>query len=466
VSRRGDPLVATPVRPRAANQAGTLQRARLGDLLVFAALAVLLFWVPILTGLQFPARNDELVFHLPTVRRFADHFPTFQELRNPNLSFLPLFHGILGFMTRLVGTSEQAVRGLMIPIGLAGIVLYGWLAGCFLGLDWRRAVFALAVFPYFGVTYFTVLTDFPAFLLLLVGLLGQLWYLRTGRGSALLLAAAGGVAAVLVRQNLIFSTAVFVVLLLLAAGRWTPAVEPIRRQQRVRGFHVLVLALPFLAVGLQAYLWKGLLPPLFRNVPGYVDWTPANLLLNVMSLAANTGYYLLPISAALAFQDRTSVGRRAWIAIVVLSLAGALGCLRIQGVNLLGIYGTFRHVLEIVGSRFGHPASLLVLFVSLLSFGWIVRSGWTWLARTPRRDLRPVLVVGTLGCGYLVLGYGLSRLYERHLLPLYALAVLVLLGGTSAAAGRSRLVRAGWTAAILFGLIHSVVYSRSVYWVP
>jgi hypothetical protein len=448
---------------RADDTPGRTRRLEPGSLVTLAVVSVVLFWVPVVTALRFTARNDEAAFHLPIVRRFADHFPTIRELSSPWLSFLPLLHGVLGLLSRLVGTSDQALRGLMIPVGLMAILMYGWMVARLLDLDWRRAVLALAVFPYFGAMYFTVHTDVPAFFGLIIGLFGQLWYLRTGRVGALWLAAGGGVVACLIRQNLIFSTAVFVMLMFLLGRRPAPARDRARWQWLPGGVALLPLVLPFLAVALQVWMWKGLMPAYFRHAPGYFDRSPTTWLLNVLSLGANTGYYLLPVSVALALRDRRITGRWTWFAIGGFALAAALTCLLLRGPGLVGIFGTFRRVLEFLADHFGTWASFLAMYASLLSFGWIARCAWTWLAATRRGDIRPALVAGTLACGYLVLGYGLNRLYERHVLPLYALAVIVLLGGTSAAAGRSRLARIGWAAAALFGLAHSVAYSLHSY---
>lgn len=434
-----------------------------------ASLAVLLFWVPLVTRLAFPQKGDELQFHLPNVHRFADHFPTLQEFRETELSMTPIMHGILGFLSRWTGLSDPAVRGWMIASGLAAVLLFALAAHGLQGGGWRRAALLLAAFPYFGATYFCVITDNPAFMFVTAAVLGQLWYIRSGRSCAFMLAAGSGLAACLFRQNLIFVTGIFMVVLtarwlLDRRGRGTDATgsAPVA----AAGFgpfcawwQLPVILLPFACVGCLIWLWGGLITPAARELPGYFDIRPATHLLAMVSISANIGYYLIPFTASVAAACRP--GPRLLAAGAVLAAAGTAWCFSQRGADLVSVYGTFRHTLGFVRSFAGLPASIILLWCSILSFLIVLERGVEWVRRSGRQFAEPALLLLLLAGGIFVIGFGLFRIYERYTLPLYSFTILLLLG--PAVPFKRHLVRAGWAAAVLFGLAHSLVYAVEVY---
>jgi len=191
----------------------------------------------------------------------------------------------------------------------------------------------------------------------------------------------------------------------------------------------------------------------------YFDSRPATMLLSAFSIGANVGYYLWPASLLLLWIDRRKVGPAAWIALAVITLFGLYWCFRMRGRDLVDTYGTFRHGLGFIRSHAGFPAALITLAVSLASFMVIVLRGGRWVL-----DLRSgaAWLLGGLFLGSLaVSSYGLFRIYERHVLPVYVFAVLLLMAAVPRE--RSRAWRWGWWASALFTVAHAVVYSVVVY---
>jgi hypothetical protein len=429
------------------------------------ATLLLVLWVPLLTGLKFPSKMDELGFHVPNIRRFMDHFPSLQEMRDTDLSMLPLFHGLLGFVLRFTGEALPTMRFCMVLIGLATLLLYLRIARRIPGVDDWKAVPALAALPYFGVCYFVVMTDYPALLALLGSVLGQLAYLRGGRYRAAYAAGLAGAAACLIRQNLIFAAGVFPLVLWLQDRPWfklrsTDGGLPVLPSRPLlRPAIVPALLLPFLALAFQVWLWKGLIPPSFMVRPNYFDTRPATTLLSLFSIGANVGYYLLPATLTYALREGRSYSGLVWRSVAILTLFALFWCIHQRGRDLVDTYGAFRHGLGFLSNRVGLIFSLGLLALSLASFLVLLAAGIRRTLQT--RSPEMILTAGLLLASLLITSYGLFRIYERHILPVFAFAVLFFL--SAAPEVRQRSFTSSWIATIAFGAAHGVAYSISVY---
>ena len=433
--------------------------------LASGATLLLVLWVPLLTGLKFPSKMDELGFHVPNIRRFIDHFPGLQEMRETDLSMLPLFHGLLGSVLRFTGDTLPTMRSCMMLIGLSALFLYLLIARRIPGVDGWKAMPALAALPYFGVCYFVVMTDYPALLALLGSVLGQLAYLRGGRPRAAYAAGLAGAAACLIRQNLIFAAGVFPLVLWLQ-DRWrlergsNDGAPPVSSHTRLlRPAIAPALLLPFLALAFPIWLWRGLIPPSFMAKPNYFDTSPATTLLSLFSIGANVGYYLLPATVTYALREGRSYARVVWATVAILTLFALFWCFHERGRALVDTYGTFRHGLGFLSDRVGLIFGLGLLALSLASFFVLLAAG---IRRTLQvRSPEMILLAGLLLASLFVTSYGLFRIYERHILPVFVFTVLLFL--SAAPEVRKRSFTRGWIATIAFGAAHGVIYSISVY---
>src|SRR5215212_10131994 len=106
--------------------------------------------------------SDARVYHLPTIRRFADQLPGI-DLEHYPAAQTPLYHVLFALAGKVVGLEELwRLRLLGVVVSyLAVLVLFRLLVRSF-GLE-RRAAFALSVVfglsPYFLGASFTLLTD-------------------------------------------------------------------------------------------------------------------------------------------------------------------------------------------------------------------------------------------------------------------------------------------------------------------
>ncbi|MCK4412592.1 MAG: hypothetical protein KAY32_03510 [Candidatus Eisenbacteria sp.] len=439
------------------NAAGARRRFRW---LLWGAVLLLLLWVPLTTGLRFPAKMDEASYHLPNVARFLDHFPTLEELRATDLSMLPLFHGALAQAARLTGAGLPALRGWMMSIGLLALCGYALLARHACGAPPTRSALALAAFPYFGVCYFTLMTDYPAFLALVAALLGQVDYLIGRRARGLWLAAFGGLLACLIRQNLIVFSGVFALLVAISHLGRGGLPRPIPRIPPP--WVIAALVLPFVGLGFQLLLWDGLLPPAYMARQGYFRFDLATYLLALLSTAANVGYYLIPAALADALHRRTGLRLRTAGILLLLTLGGCGAAYALRGAFLVNTYGTFKHALDFTGAHAGLPARLLLYAAALAAFLWLVYRVLARLRAARGGDPGNLLLPLLFAASWVVLAFGLARIYERHILPLYALGVLVL-QQTQGEEADARLPALGWLGVALFGAAHGVLYAITVY---
>lgn len=468
---RGAGESSSPValKPAASGQAATVAAV--------LAIAAILLWIPLTTGLDFPAKRDEKDYHLPVVTEFVLRDPTGADLRDSRVEMGPFFHIVLGRIGRVAGGDPARLRLMMTIAGLASALLFAKAACRVPGADWRVASLLLAAFPYFGACYFTIMTDYGAFLALVAAWLAQIEFMRTGRERALWVAAITAFLAVLVRQTMIFAPAAFAAVVM-AGGGHIGAGSGSRRLPM--GRVAVALALPFLAIALRLILWGGLLPPSFVPEGGVLGidasdpWKGAsirNYALALISVAANVGYYFAPATGALAAVRRPPLRTLVGVGLVAFLLTALIAILR--GPQLVTTFGTFQHVVTTLRLRIGQPAGFAVVAVSLASFLWLVVEGARWTAGKSGGDERRAggadagdlparrFLAAMFGAALLVLSFGKFQIFERYILPVHALAILLFAG--IVARRPERLVRAGITAAVLFGLAQEILYARDVY---
>ncbi|MEZ5065865.1 MAG: hypothetical protein R3B81_14115 [bacterium] len=431
------------------------------DVFSLAALALLLLWVPLRAGLGFEAKRDEKTYHLPLVQEFAHRAPEAKDLREAPIEMGPFYHIVLGGIGRVLGDDVARYRFVMLLGGLATIALFAGVARAG-GADWRDSTLLLAAFPYFGVCYFTVMTDYAAFLFLVAAWLAQLRYLRTGGTGALWIASLAGLVSALVRQSMSFGPALVLVFLL-----GERLLAPGEQRRPLTAGTIVALAIPFLAIAVRLALWGGLVPPTMLREDGFLGLEaayeipggyPSHLGLALVSMAATVGYYLLPATFALALAARLPLRRVALI--VGAAAALTIACRLVRGPELVTTYGTYLHVVTTLRLRLGEPVSLAIVFLSLASFGVIVDAAWRRLGPGAGSREARFLALMTIG-GFAALSFGKFRIFERYVVPLHALAIVFL---SAAAAERpSRLVRLGLVAAVLFGFAHEVLYASDVY---
>jgi hypothetical protein len=108
--------------------------------------------------------------------------------------------------------------------------------------------------------------------------------------------------------------------------------------------------------------------------------------------------------------------------VAILTVFAIFWCFRERGRDLVDTYGAFRHGLGFLGNRVGLTFGLGLLALSLASFLIILTAG---IRRTLQiRSPETILLAGLLLASLFVTSYGLSRVYERHILPVFAFTVL------------------------------------------
>lgn len=439
-----------------------------------AALLALLLWIPALTGLRFEARRDEQVYHLPLVTELSQRAPTLDDFRNARVEMGPFFHVMLGTLGRLFGAEPWSLRLQMMIAGLAAVALFAALVRRVGVADWTWAALLLAAFPYFGACYFTVMTDYAAFLFLAASWPAQVLFLQTGSRRALWAGALAATAACLIRQNAVFAPAVFggflvIERILRARGGADPGPAGSPANARTLApADFIALALPLLPIVLRFALWGGLIPPGMLREDGFlgldaeVDIPGGGLshyALAVTSMAANVGYYLIPATLAVAVAARRPA--RWWAAVLLVAAALAAGLYLLRGPQLVTTYGTFLHGVTFLRLRFGDAAALAVVTVSLASFLMLMDAARLRLRDGPGDPATTRFLLALLVAGLLILGFGKFRIFERYVVPLHALAVVLLAMVVPRYDGR--LVRLGVVAAVLFGVAHEVLYANDVY---
>ena len=218
------------------------------------------------------------------------------------------------------------------------------------------------------------------------------------------------------------------------------------------------LVLPFLATAFLYWLWGGLLPAAYAARDTFrLDARLYSLAF--VSVCANLGYYVLPATVALAVTRRFPISR--WIPLVLATAVITLFSQFVRGPQLVTTFGTYLHALTFLRMHVGQAASLLILSLSILSFVIFAVSAWQWV-RDSRPDRESRLLLGALLLGGLVaLSFGMFRIYERHILPVFALCAMILFGIT--ASEHRRLMHAGKVGVVLFCGAHAILYAASVY---
>lgn len=446
------------------------------------ALLALLLWVPALTGLRFEAKRDEQVYHLPLVTELTQRAPTSDDFRNARVEMGPFFHVLLAAGGRLLSAEPWSLRLQMMVAGLLTVALFAGLVREAGTADWTWAALLLAAFPYFGVCYFTVMTDYAAFLFLACSWVAQVRYLQTGGRRTLWIGALAATAACLIRQNAIFAPTVFGVFVVIERIRHARAAGAgggleARPADRLRGglttgrltpADLIALALPLLPILLRFALWGGPIPPGMLREDGFLGLDAevdipgggvSHYALAVTSMAANIGYYLIPATLAVAVAARQPLRR--WGAVLVIAGALALGLYLVRGPQLVTTYGTFLHGVTFLRLRFGEAAAFALVTASLASFLLLVDAARLRLRDEPGCPAPRRFLLALLAAGLLILGFGKFRIFERYIVPLHALGIVALV--TTLPRNGERLVRAGILAAIAFGLVHEILYANDVY---
>jgi len=424
-------------------------------------------WIPLSTRLDFPPKRDEKDYHLPVVQTFVERNPTLVDWRDPRVEMGPFFHVVLGSIGRVIGGDPDRLRLVMACAGIASIALFALAARRVPGTDPDAAVLLLAAFPYFGAAHFTVMTDYGAFLPLVAAWVAQLDWLATRRERSLWAASIASLLAGLVRQTMVFAPLAFAAVVLLG-GASASGVRSGAGSRTPPWRIALALAIPFLAVVVRFVLWGGLLPPAYVPEGGLLGidasdpWkgaSPRNWFLALVSIAANVGYYLAPATFAAAWAERTKrrtlamVGAGALLATTLLAI--------VRGPQLITTYGTFLHVVTTARLRVGEAAGFAIVTLSIASFLLFAAAAWRSIAAGGPSKLPRRLLGVTLVAALLILSFGKFRIFERYILPIHALAVLLFAGTITPSS--SRLARAGIILAVLFGLAHEIVYALNVY---
>lgn len=196
--------------------------------------------------------GDELVYHLPTIRLFAEQLWTPDLVHYPAAQ-TPLFHLLVAAWSRVVGFELWRLRVMEVLISYgAALVLYRLLRR-HAGLGMAGAVLLAALFacsPYVFGQSFILVTDNLALLLTLVAIERLLAFAR-GDGLAAFAVACGAIAlALLTRQSVAWLGLLAFAVLALHVPR--------ERRTLAGGLALLALAaLPLLALVLA---WHGLVP--------------------------------------------------------------------------------------------------------------------------------------------------------------------------------------------------------------
>jgi 4-amino-4-deoxy-L-arabinose transferase-like glycosyltransferase len=284
--------------------------------------------------------SDELVYHYPTILRFAKQLPG-PDLTHYGASQTPLYHLLMAYVGKVVGYRLWRLRAVevLISYGLAWAV-FGLLHRR-VGLERRTALILTTVFalsPYVFAPSFRLMTDNLA-LLFTVGAIDQLERFRgTGVMSSFLVAAGCIGAAMLTRQSSAFLLGVALLYLLLDVYR--------HRRWRRASIGVAALLLACAPVVWLFVSWHGLIPlgGLISScglcsMGGSRSSLGTGLTYHTAELAlATLGFYGSVLFAPLLLHEiRRGEPRRPWIrTAAVASTAVGAGLLLVFPANLAG----------------------------------------------------------------------------------------------------------------------------------
>jgi len=173
-------------------------------LITLAALRGLTVTLPIFHG------SDELVYHLPTIHRFAGELP-FPDLVHYNAAQTPLFHLMLAYLGKVIGYQVWRLRLVEVGISyLLALTTFALVHRRF-GLDRITALTLTLVFvlsPYVFGPSFRVVTDNLAMLFIVAAVERLERFRQTGSPAAYALACLAISLAILTRQSSAFMLAV------------------------------------------------------------------------------------------------------------------------------------------------------------------------------------------------------------------------------------------------------------------
>jgi hypothetical protein len=133
----------------------------------------------------------------------------------------------------------------------------------------------------------------------------------------------------------------------------------------------------------------------------------------------------------------------------------------VRGPQMVTTYGTFLHVVTTARLRLGQATGFAIVLFSIASFLLFAVQAWRSTAEPGAAQLSRRFLLGTLVAALLVLSFGKFRIFERYVLPIHALAVLLCAGFLTPRS--PRIARLGILLAVLFGFAHEIVYAMSVY---
>jgi hypothetical protein len=115
---------------------------------------------------------DEQEFHLPTVRRVAEHWPSLNFRDDELTAIAPGYYWFLAGVSKIVGSSARALRLVNILVSLTGLmVLFAWLVGRVGAADAAFLIAPLATSNIYIKSSSWVVTDNAALVLAVIALL-------------------------------------------------------------------------------------------------------------------------------------------------------------------------------------------------------------------------------------------------------------------------------------------------------
>ena len=368
--------------------------------------------------------SDARVYHLPTIRQFADQLPGI-DLTSYPAAQTPLFHVVFAAWGELVGFELWRLRLLNVAISYAAVlVLFRFLAG---GLGLRREqalalalLFALS--PYFFGASFTLLTDNLAILLGLVALERFHRVAREPSPGAFAIGAVAMGAALMTRQSFVW---------LVPVAAWALLRTPAVPRLKAAGAAAAALSLSPLAV--LVLEWGALVPPgadpascgLCAESPGSgrdtLTLRTATFTIALLGLYAAAIWW--PAVARRLAETRSAAMPR--------PSAGVVGALAAGALLLLVSPLLYRPVVPGVGGdagylwrlsdRFPELAGSSLLFWALVPLGAL--AAWRLGRRAGAASLPVVYLAAFLAS---VLPIGL--VYQKYFDPFALLALLLLAG--------------------------------------
>jgi 4-amino-4-deoxy-L-arabinose transferase-like glycosyltransferase len=362
--------------------------------------------------------SDELVYHYPTILRFARQLP-FPDLARYHAAQTPLFHVLMAYAGKLIGYQLWRLRLVEALISFALALAVFRLLSLRLAMGRLQSTALALLFvlsPYVYGASFRLLTDNLA-LLFSVLALERLERFREGGGAAPFAAACACAAgAILTRQSTAFLFALAGVYALLAR----------RLDWRRRALALAAVAIAFIPAAALFLTWHGLTPPggdtsscglcAAGRETGGAGLRPASAELTLAVLGL---YGAVLFAPSFPWRDRAALAR---------ALPSALACAAAGAALLLAFplrpdlrsagVPTTAGVLWKVAARTPTLLGSSLLFWLLVPLSGVVLR-WR-LAVAPRRWP----AVALLGC-FLVAALAIRLAWQKYVDP-YALLVLLI----------------------------------------